>query len=179
MINWPKTIQIAILIGLKQRVNFIMTTRKIFSQLSLGPTLSNHLIAVQFTENPAASFGTVTAIGAVVQIPRTTSAASTYMTVRQAADELQVQRKTVYEWIKSGLVRAGILPGGTEYRIHRNDWLIFLDRLFTQGVRPSVRQPSNPPCAIIEEGRGSSPRPQLKPDFFTLGADGRKVGKGL
>ncbi|WP_156612706.1 helix-turn-helix domain-containing protein [Paramagnetospirillum marisnigri] len=160
-------------------MNFIMTTQNIFSQLSLGPTFSDHLIAVQFTENPAASFGTVTAIGAVVQMPRTTSAAFTYMTVRQAADELQVQRKTVYEWIKSGLVRAGILPGGTEYRIHRGDWANFLDSLFTQGVRPSARLPLKPPCATIEEGHGSSPRPQIKPDFFTLGAEGRRAGKAL
>ncbi|CUW40871.1 conserved protein of unknown function (containing excise: DNA binding domain, excisionase family domain,1-43) [Magnetospirillum sp. XM-1] len=101
------------------------------------------------------------------------------MTVRDAAEEIQVQRKTVYEWIKSGVVRAGILPGGTEYRIHRGDWANFLDSLFTQGVRPSVRPPLKPPCPTIEEDHGSSPRPRLKPDFFTLGVDGRRGGNGL
>ena len=171
------------MIGLKHRVNFIMTTQNIFSQLSLGPTFSNHLIAVQFTENPATRVSIGTALGAADQIPRSrncaTSPSPTYMTVRDAAEEIQVQRKTVYEWIKSGLVRAGILPGGTEYRIRRGDWLTFLDSLFTQGVRPSSRPPSNPHCATIEEGQGSSPRPRLKRDFFTLGAEGRRAGKGF
>ncbi|CUW40845.1 protein of unknown function [Magnetospirillum sp. XM-1] len=156
-----------------------MTTQTYFSHFLSGPTFSSHQMAVRFTENPAASFGIGTAIGAVVQLPRATSAASTYMTVRQAADEIQVQRKTVYEWIKAGLVRAGILPGGTEYRIHRRDWLIFLDGLFTPGIRPQTRHSPKPPCATIEEHHGASPRLHLKTDFFTLGAEGRRAGKSL
>ena len=88
-----------------------------------------------------------------------------YLTVAQAAKEIQVARKTVYEWIKQGWVTVGTLPGGTEYRIRRSDWSTFLETLFGKERQPA---PKPPPLS------SSPPTPALAPkgprDFFALGA---------
>lgn len=87
--------------------------------------------------------------------------APSFLTVSQAAAEIQVARKTVYSWIRRGCVKAAILPGGTEYRIRRIDWKAFLDTLYGTDRQPEPPEPPSPPPAPLPKG----PR-----DFFALGA---------
>jgi len=57
-----------------------------------------------------------------------------FMTVAEAAAEMQWPRKTVYQWIRKGLFPAGKLPGGLEIRIRRTDWDSFVASIFKDGI---------------------------------------------
>ncbi len=84
-----------------------------------------------------------------------------FLTVAQAADELQVARKTIYAWIRRGWVVAATLPGGTEYRIRRSDWDSFCDTLYSTDRPTELPEAPSPPPA---------PFPKGSRDFFALGA---------
>ena len=84
-----------------------------------------------------------------------------FLTVAQAAAEIQVARKTVYLWVKRGWLMAAILPGGTEYRIRRSDWSAFIETLYGTDQQPAPAPTPSPPPA---------PTPKGPRDFFALGA---------
>ncbi len=79
------------------------------------------------------------------------------MTVAHVAALLNVRKKTVYAWIKSGRLRAARLPGGTDLRLRRTDVDAFVADLFEVSVPPAI--PTKPSTA-------SAIQP---PDFFALG----------
>lgn len=70
---------------------------------------------------------------------------SPFLTVRQAADEIQVQPKTIYAWIKAQGLPAGKLPGGFEIRIRRTDWDTFLNSMFNSDDLPNASADNVPP----------------------------------
>ena len=109
-----------------------------------------------------------------------------FLTVRQAAEEIQVQPKTIYAWIKNQCLRAGKLPGGIEIRIRRADWEIFLNSMFTEddqinastdsfqqlpstGNENEAEGRNHPPSTSIRAQRGQ------KRDFFELGLHGPSI----
>ena len=67
-----------------------------------------------------------------------------YLTVRQAAAELQVRPQTLYAYIHSGLLRAGRLPSGSDIRIRRVDFDAFVDGLFDGAVPANDLEQAEP-----------------------------------
>lgn len=111
-------------------------------------------------------------------MPLAAFSSSPYLTVAQAAREIGVHRKTIYEWIKRGSLVARVLPGG-EYRLERSVWEEFLAFLPTSRPRaandePQVvthaETPAIPPAACIEKTR-ARPRAKGTRNFFELGAN--------
>jgi excisionase family DNA binding protein len=100
-------------------------------------------------------------------MPTSSLTSPPYLTPAQAAQELQVARKTVYDWIKRGWVRAGKLPGGTELRIRRSDWTEFVETLFAEDEPGdgAVDTAPSPPPPVPAAKRRTGPI-----DFFALGA---------
>lgn len=148
-----------------------------FSPFCSGPTLSSGSVALLYSDSPGATFSIGRAIGVAnssVAPAQVGATAAPYMTVREAADQILVQRKTVYEWIKAGLLPCGTLPGGTEYRLRRTDWQGFIDGLFTCANRTSP-QPQQSPTTTPSP---TAECPRRKPDFFAIGAGGCRTRMG-
>ena len=108
------------------------------------------------------------------------NSSSPYMTVAQAAFELDVARKTVYGWIKSGLLRAGKLPTCNEIRLRRNDWDAFVASMFGENIG-GANDDGNADTAPISNAGPVVEQPQARRtqprdgngrrDFFTIGND--------
>lgn len=62
-----------------------------------------------------------------------------FMTVKQVADTLSVNRNTVYGWIEKGVLESMVLPGGNAYRIPQTAFEQFIDK-----ISRSVRQADDP-----------------------------------
>lgn len=102
-----------------------------------------------------------------------TPAPSPYITIAQAAREIDVHRKTIYEWIKRGTLVARILPGG-EYRLERNVWADFLRSLPTSQPRAANDDQGAENVAPAAPRLDESPvkrRPKSGRNFFAIGAD--------
>lgn len=52
-----------------------------------------------------------------------------FMTVKQVAEALCVNRNTVYGWIKTGALASVALPGGRSYRVSRDSLEEFVAEL--------------------------------------------------
>lgn len=81
-----------------------------------------------------------------------------FMTVAQAASQIQVKKPTVYGWVRAGALKAAKLPGGKDYRIRRTDFLEFVDTLF--GDKKS--EPDPEPAVKRTPSRANK-------DFYSLG----------
>jgi excisionase family DNA binding protein len=157
-----------------------------FSPSWFGPTLSSGFVAYRYSDAPGATLNIGRAIGIGTAVGRVASAqggsaSPPYMTVREAADQILVERKTVYQWIKAGLLPCGTLPGGTEYRLRRTDWEDFVDGLFTGGNRasPPPQQSTTPtPSSGSRDASPTAACPGRKPDFFAIGVGSRRTGTG-
>lgn len=106
-----------------------------------------------------------------------TESFSPFMTVSQAAEELHVARKTIYQWIDRGFLAAGRLPGGVEIRIRRRDWQAFTDSLFGNDVRlGNQASPVKEATNMRDEHAAAQARHEIPSgndgprDFFALGA---------
>jgi excisionase family DNA binding protein len=85
-----------------------------------------------------------------------------FMTVRQVAEALSVNRNTVYNWINNGLLGSVLLPGKSTYRIPRDAF-----ELFIEDISWSVRKPDGP-CRSGKE-------PKWGGRFFEKGQRVRRV----
>lgn len=73
-----------------------------------------------------------------------------FMTVKQVADTLSVNRNTVYAWIGNGELEFILLPGGNAYRIPQSAFEQFIDK-----ISRSVRNPDVPCSHSKGAQRGS------------------------
>lgn len=98
---------------------------------------------------------------------------SPLMTASQAASEAQVARKTIYEWIRKGLLPAAKLPGGTEIRIRRTDWTAFVEGMFGADDAPPAAVNDDDEAPLAEEDHPQPRRRLMRQsgsrDFFSLG----------
>ena len=78
-------------------------------------------------------------------MPRSRDSRSDLLTVQQVADYLQLNKLTVYKYVREGRLPAARL--GKAYRIRLADVDAFLER---QMSRPGVRPPSRPKAVQIQ-----------------------------
>lgn len=60
-----------------------------------------------------------------------------FLTVKQVAEALSVNRNTVYAWIGNGELEFILLPGGNAYRIPQSAFEQFIDKI-SRSVRKTV-----------------------------------------
>lgn len=85
-----------------------------------------------------------------------------FLTVKQVADTLSVNRNTVYNWIGDGKLEFILLPGGTEYRIPQPAFEQFIEK-----ISQSVRKADSPRVSGKAGKRGGR--------FFEKGQKVRRI----